>query len=161
MALSRLVEALLSAVWGQACVGKLRGGQVLGAGCWEGQAAGRDRLLGGTGCCGRTPNVLGTPCCLGTGCVCEMDRFWGQAAGRTPNVLGTGCFAVWGQAAGNWAAFRCDNISGDALLALARALLRSMWCGFPRRRWMGNCRARLDLRPVFPDTGCGEEYRLF
>ena len=91
-ALSRLVEALLSAVWGQACVGKLRGGQVLGAGCWEGQAAGRDRLLGGTGCCGRTPNVLGTPCCLGTGCVCEMDRFWGQAAGRTPNVLGTGCW---------------------------------------------------------------------
>ena len=67
-ALFRLVEALLSAAWGQAvCAG------------WAGFG---DRLLGGTGC-------------------------WeGQAAGRAPNVLGTGCFAVWGQAAGNRAAFR-------------------------------------------------------
>ena len=37
-------------------------------GCWEGQASGRNRLLGGTGC-------------------------WeGRAAGRAPNVLGTGCW---------------------------------------------------------------------
>ena len=54
----------------------VRGGQVLGAGCWEGQAAGRDRLLGGTGCwedakCFRDRLL----CCLGTGCVCEVDRF--------------------------------------------------------------------------------------
>jgi len=81
-ALFRLVEALLSAAWGQAvCAG------------WAGFGG---RLLGGTGCCGRTPNVLGTPCCLGTGCVCEMDRFWGQAAGRTPNLLGTGCWELGG-----------------------------------------------------------------
>jgi hypothetical protein len=108
-ALFRLVEALLSAVWGQAvCAGRDRLGfeaagrtpNVLGTGCsavWgqavcAGWAGFGDRLLGGTGCCGRTPNVLGTPCCLGTGCVCEMDRFWGQAAGRTPNLLGTGCW---------------------------------------------------------------------
>jgi hypothetical protein len=44
-ALFRLVEALLSAAWGQACVGKLRGGQVLGTGCWEGQAAVEGRQM--------------------------------------------------------------------------------------------------------------------
>ena len=54
-ALFRLVEALLSAAWGQAvCAG------------WAGFGG---RLLGGTGCCGRTPNVLGTGC----------SAVWGQA----------------------------------------------------------------------------------
>ena len=49
MALSWLVEALLSAAWGQAvCAGWAGFGDRLlgGTGCWEGQAAGRDRLLG-------------------------------------------------------------------------------------------------------------------
>ena len=51
----------------------VRGGQVLGTGCWEDAKCFRDRLL----------------CCLGTGC---RDRLGFEAAGRTPNILGTGCW---------------------------------------------------------------------
>jgi hypothetical protein len=68
-ALFRLVEALLSAAWGQAvCAGWAGFGDRLlgGTGCWEDAKCFRDRLL----------------CCLGTVCMCGVGRFWGQAAGR-------------------------------------------------------------------------------
>ena len=57
-----------------------------------------------------------------------------------------------------WVQFAIVLLITIAAFAFLLGLVR---CGFPSRRSLGHCRARLDLRPVFPDTGCGEEHRLF